>query len=99
MKRRIVHMVSAATVALTLAVGAVAATAASEEHARKVNEYEGQHLAKKGSFDITEADGMARKVNEYEGQHRLAEQGDPSQWGIALTNPEQGDVVATTNPS
>ena len=23
----------------------------------------------------------SRKVNEYEGQHRVAEAGDPSQWG------------------
>jgi uncharacterized membrane protein len=70
MKRRIVHVLSAATVALTLAVGAVAATSASEEQARKVNEYEGQHIAKKGSFDITEsslassAGGRARIARE-----------------------------------
>jgi hypothetical protein len=81
-KRRIVHVLSVATVALTLAAGTFAATVASEQQARKVNEYEGQHLAKKGSFDITEVEdqGSARKVNEYEGQH-LALAGDPSQWG------------------
>jgi hypothetical protein len=98
MKRRIVHVLSVATVALTLAAGVVT-TSASDEQARKVNEYEGQHLTKKGSFDITEAEGIARKANEYEGQHRIAEQGDPSQWGATLAGGSTGEVVVTTNPT
>jgi len=78
LRRKIV--LGLATLALTaasLGLGASDATLA-----RKVNEYEGQHFARKGSFDITESKGQhrTRKVNEYEGQH-LALSGDPSQWG------------------
>ena len=65
---------------LALAAASLGLGADRDATARKVNEYEGQHFAKKGSFDITEAEGQARKVNEYEGQHRSIS-GDPSQWG------------------
>ena len=51
--------------ALALAVTALAVGGEGADLTRKVNEYEGQHLA---------------KVNEYEGQHRSVT-GDPSQWG------------------
>lgn len=47
--------------------------------ARKVNEYEGQHLAKKGSFDITGIDSQLAKKGSFD-ITEIALAGDPSQW-------------------
>ena len=40
--------------------------------ARKVNEYEGQHMTSEEDVlsKVNEYEGQHRKVNEYEGQHR-----------------------------
>jgi hypothetical protein len=57
-----------------------------DEEARKVNEYEGQHLAKRGSFDITE-ERLASQDDDTnsdvykKGSFDIADAGDPSQWG------------------
>lgn len=56
--------------ALIVAAASLGFSPADDAIARKVNEYEGQHIAKKGSFDITEVDGQP-----------IALAGDPSQWG------------------
>jgi len=59
------HKVILGLAALALIAASFGLGASEGTLARKVNEYEGQHLA---------------KVNEYEGQHRNVN-GDPSQWG------------------
>lgn len=59
------HKVILGLAALALIAAGFGLGATEGTLARKVNEYEGQHLA---------------KVNEYEGQHRNVS-GDPSQWG------------------
>lgn len=59
------HKVILGLAALALIAASFGLGASEGTLARKVNEYEGQHLA---------------KVNEYESQHRNVN-GDPSQWG------------------
>ena len=59
------HKVILGLAALALIAASFGLGASEGTLARKVNEYEGQHLA---------------KVNEYEDQHRNVN-GDPSQWG------------------
>ena len=59
------HKVILGLAALALIAASFSLGASEGTLARKVNEYEGQHLA---------------KVNEYESQHRNVN-GDPSQWG------------------
>lgn len=59
------HKVILGLAALALIAASFGLGASEGTLARKVNEYEGQHLA---------------KVNEYAGQHRNVN-GDPSQWG------------------
>lgn len=68
----ILGLAAFALLAASLGLGAGVGTLA-----RKVNEYEGQHLTRK----VNEYEGQhLAKVNEYEGQHRNVH-GDPSQWG------------------
>ena len=55
---------------LALAAASLGFGADGDATARKGNEYEGQHVAKKGSFDITRAEDQHHSVS-----------GDPSQWG------------------
>lgn len=71
------HKLLLGLAALALIAASFGLGASEGTLARKVNEYEGQHLARK----VNEYEGQhLAKVNEYEGQHRNVS-GDPSQWG------------------
>jgi hypothetical protein len=88
---RVRTLIVAGLTALALTAGTVA-TAPSAQLAGDPSQW---GIAKKGSFDITEVNGVA-KVNEYEGQHRIAKVNEyEGQHRVAKVNEYEGQHRVT----